>query len=205
MIQTSFDPLDPKYRCFFGAVHVKTATYFLSYINLTLVILFTIASISERIVFQPLFVAFIVALICGGAIYGAATEKAGWLVPYLISTGLSVAFGFVIIVSGLITLMFAPGEIVPALTGKRYYVNEQRNLDEVKHDGDCAVMLIFFLYTIKLAVCIWMYLVVYRCYQFFVAKKEASRLPTYQTSFGNPTFSNANAHETKSSLQEIDL
>uniref|UniRef100_A0AC34EZC9 Uncharacterized protein n=1 Tax=Panagrolaimus sp. ES5 TaxID=591445 RepID=A0AC34EZC9_9BILA len=204
MIQSPFDPLDPKYRCLFGAVHVKTVTYFLTYLNLSLTILFTYSAINERNIPQVLFVAFISALIIGAAIYGTATEKAEWLIPYLISSGVYLALNFVIIVSGLITLMFAAGETLPTLSGKRNYINEQRDWDEVKHDDLVKVMLLFFLYAIKLGIGFWMYMVVYRCYQFFVGKKEASRLPTYQTSsFGNPTFSNA--PETKSSLDEVDL
>uniref|UniRef100_A0AC34FRZ3 Uncharacterized protein n=1 Tax=Panagrolaimus sp. ES5 TaxID=591445 RepID=A0AC34FRZ3_9BILA len=204
MIHSSFDPLDPKYRCFFGLVHVKTATNFLAYVNLTLTILFTISAISNLNVLQVLVVAFVSALIIGAAIYGVATEKAQWLIPYLFSSGLYLALNFIIIVIGLITLLVAAVETVATRSERRNYIYEQRDWYEIKYDIIPKVLLVFFLYAFKLGICIWSYMVVYRCFQFFVGKKEASRLPRYQTSsFGNPTFSNA--PETKSSIDEVNL
>uniref|UniRef100_A0A914QQC9 MARVEL domain-containing protein n=1 Tax=Panagrolaimus davidi TaxID=227884 RepID=A0A914QQC9_9BILA len=236
MVQSSYNPPDPKYRCFCGLLYVKTGTYIICYATVACLILKTIAelvagkSLFPTIFFSNLFTAFV----CACAIYGVAVEKAEFLIPYLVCSFLLLACSVLVFVMGLITLIVSPRDIVPYVSSRRNWDdsyrgwdNGQRGWDDeqlgydyrqirwnddgyVAKDDTASEVITFFVVVLALlAFHAWTYMIVYRCYQLFVAKKEAARLPTHQVpSFPLPSFPNPSYEkvpETKPILKDVVL
>uniref|UniRef100_A0AC34FV91 Uncharacterized protein n=1 Tax=Panagrolaimus sp. ES5 TaxID=591445 RepID=A0AC34FV91_9BILA len=89
-----FDPQNPKYFCCFGNVHVKTATkliWYLSFVLDLILVSFVIIQNLESypgIRFFALILGFTASLfVYGSAFYAFITEKAKWIIPFLVICG----------------------------------------------------------------------------------------------------------------------
>uniref|UniRef100_A0A914PG88 Uncharacterized protein n=1 Tax=Panagrolaimus davidi TaxID=227884 RepID=A0A914PG88_9BILA len=199
------NPLDPKFRFLCGLLHVESGAQVIS--DFTCFFFFLRASVhslydSTNFV-SMFFQAVVIALIFGSAKYAIKKQKAEFLIPYLLSLGIFGYLIFMLLFMGLVVLTIGiPGSAFRYIN-KWYDGESPWYCYFAKKDTAGSVVFFFLTYVAVLVVVAWMLLIVYRCYQYYVAKAEASPLPTIrQPSSGS---NNANGNETKYFLEEVDV
>uniref|UniRef100_A0A914QU83 Uncharacterized protein n=1 Tax=Panagrolaimus davidi TaxID=227884 RepID=A0A914QU83_9BILA len=138
---------------------------------------------------------------------------------------LLLACSVLVFAMGLITLIVSPRDIVPYVSTRRNWDdrgwdNGQRGWDDrqlgyecgqirwndddyVAKDDAAFEVITFIVFVLALlAIHVWTYMIVYRCYQLFVAKRKTARLLTHQVpSFPNPLYEKV--PETKPILKDV--
>uniref|UniRef100_A0A914Z8H0 Uncharacterized protein n=1 Tax=Panagrolaimus superbus TaxID=310955 RepID=A0A914Z8H0_9BILA len=153
-----FDSQNPKYKCCFGKVHVKTATKWICVLYFILAILFVCFLGLEDLEFSwILFFAILIGssidcFIFGSGFYAVKKEKPKWLFPFLLAFVLSLFFDGYCIGYDLINKSYEDAWIIFDI--------------------------------VDFILSIWIINVVYNCYQYLIAKNQSGCLPM---SFSNKT------------------
>uniref|UniRef100_A0A914YHQ5 Uncharacterized protein n=1 Tax=Panagrolaimus superbus TaxID=310955 RepID=A0A914YHQ5_9BILA len=170
MAEEIFNPSDPKYRCCCGC-HVTTGTKIICYMSFFICLLSGIfGGVGNPQYVVPAIVWLaIISFVCLSPIYGIHKQQPGWLIPYLVLS----AIGSIFIGLSLISLTVA---LIPNTTvGERLRLSARERLSyEDKSDGDFTypLLFLFFQNLISLGLSIWYFMIVYRCYQYLVERKN---------------------------------
>uniref|UniRef100_A0AC35F5T5 MARVEL domain-containing protein n=1 Tax=Panagrolaimus sp. PS1159 TaxID=55785 RepID=A0AC35F5T5_9BILA len=203
------NPLDPKFRFLCGLGHVEPGAQIISFFTCFCFFLRACAhSLVDPTNFVSMFFqAVVIALIFGSAVYAFKKQKPEFLIPYLLSlVSFLLMQAFLAISMGLVVLTI--GKTCSAFRYiNDWYAGESPWYNYFAEKDTAESVVFFFLtYIAVLAVVAWMLLIVYRCYQYYVAKAEASPLPTIrQPSSGSNNPNLANGNETKYFLEEVDV
>jgi len=176
--KSTFDRDNPRYRCCCHGMHVTTGLKILAVLlcigtALNLLSAFITIGVSASgkhtgNVGSSIIQLLAIALVAFTVIMALRKEKPGWLIPYLICLGISIAT-ITICVLVFVVLAFAikPDQIVQFMEGQGGQVLDPEKKEMVKSIFGIGIWIMTFFLALFLGIQIWIFSVVMKSYRFY--------------------------------------